>query len=353
MKTFEQLAAPPDLIPAATAWYLADLGQARGRQGLFTRQAPQKLKILREHALIESAVSSNRIEGVEVDQSRVGTVIFGRSLLRSRDEEELRGYRDALRFIHDQGAQLPVSEDTILILHRIIRGEMWDAGQYKTEDSDIIEKYSDGRVRVRFKTVEAAETPTYVKELIEMWHRCLREQWVHPLMALAAFNLDFLCIHPFRDGNGRVSRLLMLLQYYHLGYEVGRYISLERLIEQNKERYYETLEQSSQGWHEGKHDPWPYMNYVLFILKTAYREFEERVGRTKSPRGAKRELVEAAIDSFPGEFTLSDLERACPAVSRDMARRVLRELQRVGKVICLGRGPGARWRKEDNTLKRG
>lgn len=353
MKTFQQLAAKPALIPATTAWYLADLGEARGQPELLTRRSPQKLKALRERALIESVVSSNRIEGVEVDQARVGTIIFGRSLVRDRNEEEVRGYRDALRLIHEQGARLPVSEDTILHLHRLIRGEMWDAGQYKKEDSDIIETYPDGRVRVRFKTVTAAKTAAFVHQLIELWDRCWLERWVHPLVALAAFNLDFLCIHPVRDGNGRVSRLLMLLQCYHAGYEVGRYISLERLIEQNKERYYETLEQSSHGWHEDQHDPWPYVNYVLFILKTAYREFEERVGRVKSPRGAKRELVGAAIDAMPGEFTLSDLERACPGVSRDMVRRVLRERQSAGKVVCLGRGPGARWQRKGNTLKRG
>ena len=192
-----------------------------------------------------------------------------------------------------------------------------------------------------------------MRELIELWNRSLDERWVHPLIGLAAFNLDFLCIHPFRDGNGRVSRLLLLLQCYHLGYEVGRYISLERLIEQNKERYYETLEQSSLRWQEGKHDPWPYMNYVLFILKTAYREFEERVGQTKSPRGAKTDLIESTVNALSGEFTLADLERACPGVSRDMVRRVLRDLQKAGKVECLGRGPGAAWRKKGNTRKRG
>jgi Fic family protein len=155
------------------------------------------------------------------------------------------------------------------------------------------------------------------------------------------------CIHPFRDGNGRVSRLLMLLQCYHLGIEVGRYISLERLIEQNKERYYETLAQSSQGWHDGRHDPWAYINYLLSILKMAYLEFENRLGQMKSPRGAKTELVEKAVRNFSSEFSLRDLERACPGVSRDMVRRVLRDLQARGEVDCLGRGPGAMWRRKE------
>ena len=172
-------------------------------------------------------------------------------------------------------------------------------------------------------------------------------------MLLAAFNLDFLCIHPFRDGNGRVSRLLLLLQCYHSGFEVGRYISLERLIEQNKERYYETLKQSSKGWHEGKNDPWPYINYLLSILKMGCKEFESRMGQVKSPRGAKTDLIETAVSNFGAEFTLSDLEKACPGVSRDMVRRVLRDLQKRQVVECLGRGPGAQWQKvkKGNTLK--
>jgi Fic family protein len=353
MMTLRQFADKPESIPLTTSWYLGDLGVAQGKQELFTRQSPQKLKVLREHALIESAVSSNRIEGVIIDQSRIAPVILGKSRLRDRDEEEVRGYRDALKLIHEQGSRLPVSEETILRLHRLSHAGSGDAGQYKEKDSRIIEKHPDGRVRVRFKTVAAADTPAFTRELVERWHDCLRERWVPPLIALAAMNLDFLCIHPFRDGNGRVSRLLMLLQCYHLGYEVGRYISLERLIEENKERYYETLEQSSQGWHEGRHNPWPYINYVLFILKTAYKEFEERVGQVKSPRGAKTSLVEAAINSFAGDFTLADLERACPGVSRDMVRRVLRDLQKAGQVECLGRGPGAPWQRRGNNIERG
>ena len=353
MMTFQQLALKPQTVPAPVAWYLADISEARGKQELFTRQSPQKLKVLRENAFIESAVSSNRIEGVNIDQKRVGTVMFGKPLLKDRDEEEVRGYRDALSLIHQEGIKLPISEETISRLHAMCRGEIWDSGRYKEKDGDIIEKYADGRERVRFRTVPAAQTPESVRLLVEMWHRCLDEAWVHPLIAIAAFNLDFLCIHPFRDGNGRVSRLLLLLQCYHLGYEAGRYISIERLIEENKERYYETLEQSSRGWHERKHDPWPYMNFVFYILKSAYRELAERVGHIQSPRGAKTGLVEVSIKKTSGEFTLSDIEHSCPGVSRDMIRKILREMQKNGHIECLGRGPGARWRKRDTTLKRG
>jgi Fic family protein len=337
-------------ISPAIAWYLSDLGEFRGKQELYTRQSPQRLKALREHALIESAVSSNRIEGVSVDPSRVRDVLVSpRPLFRDRDEEEVRGYRDALAWIHQDAAIIPVSGETIQRLHAMTRGEIWDAGKYKEKDGDIIERYPDGSERVCFRTVSARETPAAMAELVTDWQCCIDERWVPPIIALAAFNLDFLCIHPFRDGNGRVSRLLWLLQSYQMGFEVGRYISLERLVEQNKDRYYETLEQSSQGWHEGKHDPWPYINFVLFILKAAYREFAERVGEVKAPRGAKRDLVLTGIDRLAtrtnAEFTISELEQTCPGVSRDMVRRVLREQQAIGAVECQGRGPGATWIK--------
>ena len=345
MKTLQQFDKKIENIPTATSWYLADLGEAKGKQELFTKQSPQKLKVLREHALIESAVSSNRIEGVLVDEKRVATVVFGKTHLKDRSEEEVRCYRTALDWIHREGAGTPISEETILKLHQMSRGEIWDAGKYKEKEVDIIEKLPGGMGRVRFRTVGPSKTPDFMKQLVENWQDALKEKNVHPLIALGAFNLDFLCIHPFRDGNGRASRLLLLLQCYTLGYEVGRYISLERLVEQNKERYYETLEQSSRGWHEGKHDPWPYINYLLYILKTAYHEFESRVGQIKSPRGSKTEFIETAINAFEKDFTFSDLEGACPGVSRDMIRIVLRNLQKSKKVKCLGRGPGAVWQK--------
>jgi Fic family protein len=344
MMTLRQLAAEPPTIPTRAGWYLADLGESKGRFELFTHQSPQKLKVLREHALIESAISSNRIEGVEVDKSRVGTLIFGKPALRDRDEEEVRGYRDALKLIHESGAKLPISEATIKKLHKLCRGEIWDAGAYKEKDVDIIQTYVHGRSRVRFKTVPAIKTPQAMAEMVDLWQRGTKEKWLPPLALAAALNLDFLCIHPFRDGNGRVSRLLFLLACYHCGIEAGRYISLERIIEQNKERYYEVLEQSSQRWHEGKHDPWPVMNFLLFILTLACKEFEQRVGQLKSPRGEKTALVEAAIARQSGLFSLSDLQSACPGVSVDLIRSVLKRLK--GKSVeCLGRGHTAKWKK--------
>lgn len=348
MMTLRLLAAEPTTLPMRTTWYLTDLSQALGKQELFTRQSPQKLKVLREHALIESAISSNRIEGVEVDKSRITTLIFGKAALRDRDEEEVRGYRDALKLIHERGAKLPISEATIQTLHNLSRGEIWDAGAYKEKDVDIIQTFADGRSRVRFKTVSPEETPGAMAEMIELWQRGVREKWVHPFVLAAALNLDFLCIHPFRDGNGRASRLLFLLACYHCGLEVGRYISLERLIEQNKERYYEVLEQSSQGWHEGKHDPWPTINFLLYILTEASKEFERRLGDVKNIPGEKTALVLAAIQNQIGSFGVADLQNACPGVSVDLIRRVLSQLRREEKVRCLGRGRTSQWEKLGN-----
>ena len=347
MMTLQLFLQQFDSVPAATAWYLADIAEARGRQELFTRQSPQRLKALREHALIESAISSNRIEGVEIDQARVATVVFGKSGVRDRDEEEIRGYREALTWIHEQREKLLITEDTILQMHRLTRGEIWDAGRYKDKDGDIIEKYPDGRSRIRFKTVTAAKTPSSMKALVDLYQEGVKMKRIPHLVLLAAFNLDFLCIHPFRDGNGRVSRLMLLLQCYHLGFEVGRYISLERLIEQNKERYYETLEQSSHGWHDGNHDPWPYIHYLLFVLKSAYREFERRLGEMNAPKGEKTRLVIHAIDNCYGNFSVADLQRGCPNVSMDMIRRILKKLQSEQRVACLGRGRNAQWQKTD------
>ncbi len=343
MKTLESIQNGQLQIPMSASWYLSDLGKAQGLQDLFNRQSPQRLKVLREHAIAQSAVSSNRIEGVEIDQKRVATVVFGHPALKDRNEEEVAGYRDALNTIHHAGATMPVAESTILELHRLSRGRIWDAGKYKEQPVDITEKLAGGGERIRFRSVSPAETPDCVQKLIALWLELAGEQQVSPLILLGAFNLDFLCIHPFRDGNGRVSRLLLLLTAYHAGLEVGRYISLERLIEEHKGRYYETLEASSKGWHQGRHDPWPYMGFLLFILKKAYDECFARVGSLAVPKGEKADLVMAAIRRQPGPFRLQDLERACPGVGRDWIQALLADWRAKGQVVCAGRGPAARW----------
>ena len=335
-------------VPMATGWLIADLAEFRGKQELYTRQSPQKLKVLREHALIESAISSNRIEGVEVEPGREKILILGTPAFKDRNEEEVAGYRSALSWIHSDHAGIPISESTILRFHKLSRGNIWDAGQYKEKPVDIIELSPDGSRTIRFKSVSPEETPAAIRDLVSGFEEALKDARIQPLLLLAALNLDFLCVHPFRDGNGRVSRLLLLLTCYHLGFEVGRYISLERIVEQNKERYYETLLLSSRGWHKGEHDPWPYINYLLFIIKEAYKELETRVGEMAAPRGAKMELVLDALNKFHGSFTLSELATACPGVGRDWIQAILAKLKKDGRVACEGKGRGSRWirRKE-------
>lgn len=344
MKTLEGFSREPPQIPTATVWLLNDLAEYRGKQELFTRQSPERLKKLREHALIESAVASNRIEGVEIDRKRVGTVVLGKGHLQDRNEQEVRGYQAALSWIHGDHEQIRLSATTIKKLHSMTRPEIWDSGKFKDDDGEIIEKHPDGRVTVRFKPLSAAETPNAIKKSCDLFTSEVRNREVPPLVLWAAFNLDFLCIHPFRDGNGRVSRLLLMLGLFHLGYTGGRYISIERIIEQSKERYYETLLECSQDWHEGRHTPWPYINYLLFSLLELYRQFEQRYEQTALPRGEKTELVRLAVSSFPGEFHINELRKACSEVSVDMIRKVLNDMKSEGHVECRGRGKYARWR---------
>jgi Fic family protein len=342
------LAAPPN-VPMPAVWMLSDLAEGKGRQDLFTRQSPQRLETLRRNAIVESAISSNRIEGVEIEPARVRPVVLGRGALRDRNEEEVHGYRKALDWIHRSAAKIEISEKTILRLHELSRGGEGDAGQYRKRDLDIIETAANGRSRVRFRAVPAKQLKNGMKGLIGDWRSVEEDRTVPSLIALAAFNLDFLCLHPFRDGNGRVSRLLLLLQCYQAGLEVGRFVSIERVIEEHKERYYETLEESSRRWHEGKHDYWPYINYVLFVLKQAYRQFEQRLAETTAPRGEKRATVTRAIERAHGDFTVAEIQRECPGVSLDMIRHVLKELRAQGAIESLGRGRAARWRRTNGN----
>ena len=345
MKTLEQFTRQPPQIPTATVWLLNELSEYRGKQELFTRQSPQRLKRLMEHALIESAVASNRIEGVEIDQKRVGTVIFGKNHLQDRNEEEVRAYQDALTMIHADHKQLALSPDTILHFHAMSHPNQWDSGKFKEADGEIIEKHPDGRVSIRFRPLSARETPAAIATLCRQYSALQRDRDIPPLIVWAAANLDFLCIHPFRNGNGRLSRLLLLPNLYHLGFTAGRYVSLERVIEQSKDRYYETLQQSSRNWHDGRHDPWPYVNYLLFTLKALYQDFESRYENTVLPPGEKTEAVQRAVASFAGPFHVAELQKRCPEVSLDMIRKVLKDMRLNKNIECLGRGKQALWRR--------
>lgn len=343
MNTFLHFLPNLKSIPMITTWELAALAEMKGHQELYTRQSPQRLKKMLEFSMIESAVSSNRIEGVSIEAKRVGTVLFGNTNPRDRNEEEVRGYRNALELIHARANKLKLSLETLCQLHALSRPGLWDSGKFKEKAGDIIEIYSDGASRIRFKTVAPEKVTEYLNVAIEKYGEIIRDNRISPLIALAAFNLDFLCIHPFRDGNGRVSRLVLLLMLYQLGYEAGRYISIEKMIEATKEQYYETLELSSHDWHTGKHDAWPYINYLLFTFKNVYKEFESRFADSSAPRGEKTGQIIRALNEFTGEFTLKELEQNCPGISRDMIQTVMK--QNAEYLTCTGHGAGSKWRR--------
>jgi Fic family protein len=331
-------------VPMGTNWLLNDLAEAKGKQELYTRQSPQVLKALREMALIQSVESSNRIEGVTVERDRLRPLVLGNARPKDRSEQEIMGYRRALNLIHSKAETLPITPDLLRRLHQLCQEGSGDAGQFKKIDNEVIELRPGAAPLVRFKCVSAKAAPAAVDELCLVYRHAIDQDHIPPLVAIGAFVLDFLCIHPFRDGNGRVSRLLTLLALYQHGYEVGRYISLERLIEEAKEDYYRVLQESSQRWHEGKHDLLSWLNHFLAIARRAYGEFERRAGEVKVPRGAKAGLALAAIREQAGEFRLADIEQACPGVGREWIRSLLTDLKAVGEATCQGKGPAARWR---------
>lgn len=332
-------------VPMGTAWLLNQLAESKGKQELFTRQASRLLNSLREMALLLSVESSNRIEGVTVAADRLRPLVLGNARPKDRSEQEITGYREALSLIHLEAEHLQITPDLVRRLHKLCQQGSGDAGQFKKQNNEVIELRAGAAPAVRFKCVPAEATPAAVDELCLVYRHAIDQDHIPPLIAAGAMVLDFLCIHPFRDGNGRVSRLLTLLALYRHGYEVGRYISLERLVEEAKEDYYEVLRQSSQGWHDGQHDLLPWLNHFLSIVRRAYVELERRAGQAKAPRGAKTELLRQAIENISGGFTVSDLERLCPGTSRDHLRRRLKEMKASGQVTCMGHGPGAKWQK--------
>lgn len=337
-------------VPIALSWLLGSVMESKGKQELFERQRPEVLRTLRELALIQSAESSNRIEGVTVDAKRLLPLVRGKVKPMDRPEEEIVGYRKALDLIHGRYAEMEISPDTLKKLHLLAQGGFsGDAGKFKAKDSDIIELFPDGRRVVRFKTVSAKNTPKAVEQLCMAYSDVVAQGSFPPLLCAASFVFDFLCIHPFRDGNGRVSRLVTLLLLYQQGYNVGRYISLERIIEESKESYYDALKKSSQGWHEGKHDSVPFWSYFLGMVREGYRELDERVERSAVRRGAKTEELEAAVGGFPVEFKTSDVEYKCPNVGKDMVRHYLRALRDKGLISSSGKGRAAVWKKLGNN----
>ncbi|MEO8372228.1 MAG: Fic family protein [Candidatus Solibacter sp.] len=317
--------------------------EARGKQDLWAKQKPEVLAALRDQALIQSVESSNRIEGVTVAASRLRPLVLGGARPRDRSEEELAGYRRALDWVFSRKAPIPITPDVIRRLHALAQGgHSGDAGEWKQRDNEIVEILANGERQIRFVPTSAKETPKVIADLCQRYQDACHEERVPPLLIVATFIFDLLCVHPFRDGNGRVSRLATTLLLHKHGFEVVRYVSLERLVEERKDEYYGILRDCSAGWHEGKNEIVPWWNYFLGVLRSGYREFEHQVEST-GVRPAKSELVRRTVLEQIGRFTLADIAQQAPAASPQLIKKVLADLKREGRLRLCGRGRGAFW----------
>ena len=349
MKSLDRSFLERQAVPLEFAGTLRMLGEYRGKQELFKRQTTQILNTMKQVAIIQSTESSNRIEGVIVDEKRLKPLLEQQATPKTRSEAEVIGYKNVLSRIHTAHESFSITPETIMKIHRdMLSHTDLPAGRWKNRDNTIEERLPDGRWITRYVPVTARETPYYMNELCTTFNSLWEEGRIDRLLLIHAFVLDFLCIHPFTDGNGRVSRLLTVLLLHQGGYDVSRYISLERLIEESKESYYSVLNRASERWHEGGHAILPWWQFSLGILIAAYKEFENRVGIIRSNRGAKTAWVRDAIEQLPEEFGVGELVHACSGVSRPMIRIVLEALRKEGKLEVLGTGRGAKWRKRDN-----
>ncbi len=348
MKSLEKKYIEALKFPIATLSNLRAIGEHKGKEELYSKQSPDALEKMLESAIIESTECSNRIEGVTAPHERIKMIVKANAKPKNRSEQEIAGYRDVLNLIHQSHEDIPLSENVILQFHSMLyRYTTVKSGFWKKMDNEIIERKKDGTKIVRFKPIAAKDTSAFMKKTIAFYNDDIEEGKLDPLILIPLFIFDFLCIHPFQDGNGRIARLLTLLLLYQSGYKVGKYISLERITESSKDSYYDSLESSSKGWHSGKHDIFSWLNYFHGTLLAAYKEFEKRVGVFKG-KGSKTEQIRAQINRFVKPFSIIDIENVCPNVSRDMIRKILRELRDTGDIEATSMGRGAKWVKKSN-----
>lgn len=334
-------------LPMETVRLIGRINEYKGKQDLYKQQAPQTLNTLRDVAVIQSTKASNAIEGIFVTESRLHTIMAKTADPVDRSESEIAGYRDVLNLIHASARDIPINPNVLLQLHKeLYKFVPVEGGRWKNVDNEISETFSDGTRRTRFVPVQAFETPAAIQELCDSLKIRRQKEDVDPLILTSLFILDFLSIHPFNDGNGRMARLLTLLMLYQHGFEVGRYISLEKIVESRKEGYYESLRLSSIHWHENRQDPFPWVNYLLSIILSAYKELEDRVGLLSSATETKTVRIRRFIEGKIGSFTKTDIRSAHPDISEATIHRVLRELRDEGMIVSTGSGRNAKWIKQ-------
>lgn len=346
MRTFNYSQFNDLQLPMETVRLLSKINEYRGKQELYREQAPQILETLKDVAMVQSTKSSNAIEGIVITDQRLKGLMRHKSTPMDRSEGEVAGYRDVLNLIHASYDAIPITGNTILQLHQELYQYIpSEGGKWKSADNVISETLPSGEKFIRFQPTPAWETPEAINALCSEVKESLAKAVAEPLLIISHFILDFLSVHPFPDGNGRIARILTLLLLYQEGFEVGRYISLEKIIEDTKSSYYETLYQSSQGWHDNAHDAFPWVNYLLSTFLAAYKELESRVGSVQSGKGNKAMRVQTYIENKIGYFTKEDIRSSCPDVSESTINRVLKELKEQKQIEATSLGRAARWRK--------
>ncbi|MBB6713427.1 Fic family protein [Clostridium gasigenes] len=346
MKSFENDKLNNMALSMKIVRMLTTINEYKGKQDLYKKQSPQILNTLKDVAIIQSTESSNRIEGIYTSNKRLKEIMNNSVEPRDRSESEIAGYRDVLNTVHSSYEAIPINSSVILQLHRdLYKFSPSRGGNYKNSDNVIEEIMQDGTRYVRFKPVDTFNTPIYMEKLCDEYKIATSKEEVDSLVLIAAFILDFLSVHPFNDGNGRMSRLITILLLYKGGFEVGKFISIEKIIEDSKETYYESLNKSSMLWHEGKHNFEIWLEYFLGIILRGYRELEERVGYVTNTRGSKSERIEKAIDGKLGYFTKEEIKNICPDSAQATINRVFDKLKLEGKIQVVGKGRSSKWKK--------
>ena len=339
MRTFHYSAIKDQKWDSEILGLIAAIYHEAGKQELYLKQRPAELEKLVEIAKIQSTETSNAIEGIVTTSTRVRQLVEEKTTPRNRDEQEIAGYRDVLRIIHESFDTIPITRNYILQLHKILCSH-WNnplAGSTKNVQNYISATYPDGHTEILFTPLAPYETPEALDRICEESNRVIGNMELEPLIAIPVFIHDFLCIHPFNDGNGRMSRLLTTLLLYRSGFYVGKYISLEAKIAKNKDLYYEALARSQTGWHEGTEDTVPFIKYLLGTILAAYRDFEDRMALVE-PKLSALEMVRRASRNKIGRFSKQDIRELCPSLSDSSIEGALRKLLAAGELRKEGKG---------------
>ena len=340
MRVFDYKKEYKKLLSADIVSLLTAIHEYKGKQLQIANENADALTQLVEIAKIQSTDASNKIEGISTSDDRLQKIVKEKTRPKTRSEKEIAGYRDVLSTIHESYDYIPPRSSLILQLHRDLykfTGSSID-GNYKNSDNVIAEEHADGTKTVRFQPVPAWETPEYVNAICAAYDNALHDSEIDALALIPMFILDFLCIHPFNDGNGRMSRLLTILLLYRAGYTVGKYISIEKLIADSKETYYEVLQESSCDWHYGKNDYAPFVRYILGVVVAAYREFESRTALIVDSDYSKPDRVREVIKGRIGPITKSEIMKECPDISQVTVQRALADLLKNELIVKLGGG---------------